>query len=391
MKYFFFSILFTFTFLMVSCTPKMVQVQPSESADNMFVTPQRFGAKADGKVDDGAALQRAVDFCISNRKKLYIPSGTYRTTRSIKITGQLVMEGEMKDASYIWYDPSGAESLFLIDAGKSSKNLKFSNLKFGLRNFGKGKNNVHCFYVKNSVLSRFNISNVEFFGFTGYGLYLTGKDTYGQNLAFRDLSFYRMGGMIGQNDDRGINNWWTNLVVFENINLDAYSGHSINLQSPQKYIFDMRGWRMVNIRNLLIEGSIKPGANIQASVRLGGGYTKTGSNYLGLGNVIMHGYWEEFSSKNRPAYSCEIVEGVSFIEMKDINAKNFQVNANALTLNIDGIRMHGLNTKSRFEINGNAKVVINNVLNSMDGMVDKKFRSSPNIEIRGVTNKANKN
>lgn len=388
MKYFFFSILFTFTFLMVSCTPKMVQVQPSNSADNIFVTPQRFGAKADGKADDGVALQRAVDFCIKNLKKLYIPSGTYRTTRSIKITGQLVMEGEMKDASYIWYDPSGAESLFVIDAGKSSKNLKFSNLKFGLRNFGKGKSNVHCFYVKNSALSRFNISNVEFFGFTGYGLYLTGKDTYGQNLAFRDLSFYRMGGMIGQNDDRGINNWWTNLVVFENINLDAYSGHSINLQSPQKYIFDMRGWRMVNIRNLLIEGSIKPGANIKASVRLGGGYTKTGSNYLGLGNVIMHGYWEEFSSKNRPAYSCEITEGISFIEIKDFQAKNFQINSNALTLNIDGIRMHGLNTKSRFEINGNAKVVISNVLNSMDGMVDKKFRESPNIKIEKVTEKA---
>ncbi|GLR18866.1 hypothetical protein GCM10007940_34820 [Portibacter lacus] len=366
----------------------MYQVS-SDTFKSYLVTPQQFGAIGDGKNDDGGALQKAVDFCIVNKKKLYIPTGTYRTTKSLIISGKLVLEGESRDGSYIWYDPAGKESLWIIDANRESEGLNISNIKFGLRGFGVGKNDIHCFIVKNSRIARWTFSNLEFFGFTGYGLYLTGKDTYGQNLAFRDLSFYRMGGMIGQNNDRGINNWWTNLVIFENIHLDAYSGHSINLQSPQQYIFDMRGWRMVNITNLLIEGSIKPGANIKASVRLGGGYTSKGSNYIGLGNVIILGYWEEFSSKNKPAFSFEINEGVSFIEIKDIQARKFQINADALSLNIDGIRLHGLNTKDRFEVNGNAKVVLNNVLNSMDGTVNLSHRGNSNIEIQSVINKFN--
>ena len=37
---------------------------------DFIITPQQFGAKGDGKIDDGAALQKAVDFCILNKIKI---------------------------------------------------------------------------------------------------------------------------------------------------------------------------------------------------------------------------------------------------------------------------------------------------------------------------------
>lgn len=375
--------------LMNSCSQQVISA-PNNTVTNIhydLITPQQFGAKGDGKADDSASLQQAINYCVANNRKLFVPSGTYRTVTTLKISGTLVIEGETKTSAYIWYDPTGSESLLTIDGERETKDLRISNLKFGLRSFGKNKNNVHCILVKNSLISRLNISNVEFFGFTGYGLYLTGKDTYGQNLAFRDLSFYRMGGVIGQNNDRGISNWWTNLVVLDNIHLDAYSGHSINLQSPQPYIVDLRGWRMLNIRNLLVEGAIQAPANIKASLRLGGGYTEEGSHYLGLGNVTVQGFWEEWSSKSKPEYSVEFVDGVSVVSMEDVKAQKFLVTANSMAVNISGLRMHGLNIADRFKLKGDAKVYLSNVYNSSEGITAKKFSSVPNVQILSVIEK----
>ena len=375
---------FSFILWFISCVGPKSNNQVSSQSAFELTTPSSFGAKGDGKADDYMAFQKAIDYCIEYKRKLFIPSGTYRITKTLVLKEGLVIEGESRIGSYLWFDPVSDKSLIKLDAGKKGHNLNISNLKLGLRSFGKDKSNVHAISIANSRFRGMNISNTEFFGFSGYGIYLTGNDTYGQNLAFRDLSFYRMGGMVGQSNDRGATEWWTNIVIFENINLDAYSGHTINLQSPQKYIFDMRGWRMVNITNLLIEGSIKPGANIQASVRLGGGENNKKNKMIGRGNVIIEGYWEEFSSKIRPKYSFEINEGLFLVDIKDLKVKNFQVNANSLCLNIDGMRIHGLNTKDRFEINGKAKIVLNNVYNSKGGVVDASKRSSSNIEIQSV-------
>ena len=352
-----------------------------------FITPQTFGAKGDGKADDSQSIQKAINFCIKNKRKLFLPSGNYRFTTSLNINGQIIIEGESKIGSYLWYDPTNSNSAIIIGNNKICRNIELKNFKIGLRNFGKNKSNVHALLVKDTNIGNFVVEKVVFFGFSGCGLYLTGKNTYGQNLAFRDLSFYRMGGMIGQNNDRGISNWWVNIVVFDNIHLDAYSGHSINLQSPQKYIFDMRGWRMVQITNLLIEGAIQAPVDIQASVRIGGGYTPKGSNYLGLGNVTIHGYWEEWSTKVKPRYSINAIEGISSINIIDYNGGKFDIDANALTLNINGIRIHGLNTKDRFDVSGKAKIILDNVLNSMDGKVKTSHRSNPNIEVRSFSDK----
>lgn len=372
---------------LLSCSKKSLIGASSEYNNDLYITPQMFGAVADGKVDNSKAMQSAIDEAILNKRKLYIPSGSYRIEQTLKIDGPITIEGETRYGSYLWFDPKLDKSLFEINGGKKTKWIHLRSMKLGLRSYGEGKSDVHAIKVVNSTLSNFRLNEIEFFGFSGCGLYLTGKNTYGQNLAFRDLSFYRMGGMIGQNNDRGISDWWVNLVIFENIHLDAYSGHSINLQSPQQFIFDIRGWRMVQITNLLIEGSIKENPTIKASVRVGGGYTSNGSNYLGLGNVTINGFWEEFSSKTKPEYSVLAIEGISSLNIMDYKATKMYIQADAMVVNINGIRLHGLNTKDRFRIEGRAKVILDNVLNSMNGKVNIKSRSNSNIEIRSYADK----
>lgn len=359
----------------------------SPSTNPVVITPLQFGAIGDGKADDTKAFKAAIEYCIENNRKLYIPSGTFKITSTLKLRKALRIEGESVSSSYLWFDPKTPQSLFVLAANKDGFNMQVSDLKMGLRNFGKGLKNVHAFEINNSLIRGMNFRNLEFFGFTGYGIYFKGANTYGQNLAFRDLAFYRMGGMVGQSNDRGISNWWTNLVVFENINLDAYSGHSINLESPQKYIFDIRGWRTVSITNLLIEGSLKAKANIQASVRVGGGYQPSGSYYLGLGNVIINGYWEEWSSKDKPKYSIESMEGISSLDINDYNGMDILVTANAQTVSIRGVRIHGLNIKDRIHLKGKAKLILENVHNSSKKLVDKSLRNNPNVDIRSVNEK----
>ncbi|HEV7381758.1 MAG TPA: glycosyl hydrolase family 28-related protein, partial [Dyadobacter sp.] len=55
--------------------------------DTEIITPQMFGARADGVSDDTRAIQKAVDFVVyqSKDKRVFIPSGTYKTTNTIHL------------------------------------------------------------------------------------------------------------------------------------------------------------------------------------------------------------------------------------------------------------------------------------------------------------------
>lgn len=58
-----------------------------------WVTPEMFGAKADGVSDDTVALQSAITFCINNEKPLYLAAGTYAVYDTLHIPGHLVITG----------------------------------------------------------------------------------------------------------------------------------------------------------------------------------------------------------------------------------------------------------------------------------------------------------
>lgn len=49
-----------------------------------FVSVKDFGAVGDGITNDTVALQTAINYCIANRKNIYIPTGTYLIYQSLK-------------------------------------------------------------------------------------------------------------------------------------------------------------------------------------------------------------------------------------------------------------------------------------------------------------------
>ncbi len=53
----------------------------------VYLTAQEFGAKADGKVDDSAAIQAAIDKSSTNAREgiVFVPSGRYRLTRTVYV------------------------------------------------------------------------------------------------------------------------------------------------------------------------------------------------------------------------------------------------------------------------------------------------------------------
>lgn len=56
-----------------------------------------FGAKGDGKSDDTAALQRALDASVQQRRRLEVPSGTYIVSQALVVNGKgLRLAGESK-------------------------------------------------------------------------------------------------------------------------------------------------------------------------------------------------------------------------------------------------------------------------------------------------------
>jgi len=65
-----------------------------------------FGAKGDGSTDDTSIIQATINYCLSNRKELYMPSGVYIITslsinagnKSLKIFGTSSMRGDEFDA-----------------------------------------------------------------------------------------------------------------------------------------------------------------------------------------------------------------------------------------------------------------------------------------------------
>ena len=57
---------------------------------NDYVTPQMFGAKGDGIIDDTTAVQNAIQYAINNSMPLYVPKHTYLIT-SVKATSNLTI------------------------------------------------------------------------------------------------------------------------------------------------------------------------------------------------------------------------------------------------------------------------------------------------------------
>ena len=74
-------------------TEPKINAQFLTEIENVYATPQNYGALADGIHDDTAAIQAA----INSGRNVFIPAGTYRTTAPLIInSGEVILTGDRK-------------------------------------------------------------------------------------------------------------------------------------------------------------------------------------------------------------------------------------------------------------------------------------------------------
>lgn len=108
-----------------------------ENKPTIFVTPNEFGAVGDGKTDDTQAIQSAFDHAIANNIPLYIPTGMYVVTSTIRISDTLNVYGDgqstQNQRKSVIYLVAGDEDIPLFDVGDGNTQLArctFTNVTF---------------------------------------------------------------------------------------------------------------------------------------------------------------------------------------------------------------------------------------------------------------------
>jgi hypothetical protein len=90
----------------------------------LHVTPQMFGAIADGEADDTESLQALFDYGIEKQIAVYIPSGTYRVTDTLRVNRGAIIRGDTTQyditASRIVLDSDADIPLISIGDGVNS-------------------------------------------------------------------------------------------------------------------------------------------------------------------------------------------------------------------------------------------------------------------------------
>ena len=92
-----------------------------------------LGAVGDGAADDTAAIQKALDG-VGNGSTVYLPPGTYRVTKTLRLTGPLIgvtIIGHGRDTTLLWDGEAGAS--LLVDDGVAES--RFEGIQFD----GQGK------------------------------------------------------------------------------------------------------------------------------------------------------------------------------------------------------------------------------------------------------------
>jgi hypothetical protein len=133
-----------------------------------------YGARGDGKADDTAAIQKALDDLREHKVScvLYIPAGTYRVTATVKTTRKAhhdclcTVVGEDPDTTTLRWDGPAGGTLFQYDAWYA----KISRLTLD----GAGKAKICLAY--GDAFSTYNETSDMVFKDADYGMWMATKD-----------------------------------------------------------------------------------------------------------------------------------------------------------------------------------------------------------------------
>lgn len=163
----------------------------------------QFGARGDGKTDDRAAFQAAIDAAISGTGELYVPPGTYliaaedRRAYGLVIHGKLHLRGAGQDRTVLQQAPDTRPSVRLINV--SGDGIVIEDLTLDGNKQAQTKNEQrHGLFV--TAAQGLRIHHVTARNFTGDGFYLYHQTRAAQvaqvTATSNDRNGLTLGGMV---------------------------------------------------------------------------------------------------------------------------------------------------------------------------------------------------
>lgn len=238
-----------------------------------YITPQMFGAKGDGVIDDTKAIQDAIVFCENNKMLLYIPSGVYIISDTLIISKSIAIVGSSvhKDVLSSYNKYMGVSVLkfiaksdkTLIVASEKAYDVSINSLIFLATSYEvrvsgnisvKGDCKKYYEYTKepydlNGIniekTTRCSIDSCSFVGFSGFGI------VTGQHRHITDCVFSHCNIAINcTNYDNLIHHCWfrfCSICIYSNTNNTLFLSDSWFDQIEQIAIkYEQGGFMMIS-------------------------------------------------------------------------------------------------------------------------------------------------
>lgn len=254
--------------------PSTGGIFPSDSGVINIKLPP-YNAVGDGIADDSDALQKAINDWQGSRQIIYLPAGTYKVTRSIKLAsfvgfGFTNLRGESMSRTKIvladntFTDPNNPQPVLSAASNRSGSfvSADWFNNNFGFFTINVGSGNPGAvglqFYANNAG----SVRNVTFTSNDGggkIGLDLGYDDQNGPLLA-KNITVNGYG--IGVNAGYSVNS-----QVLENITINSPSGVGIR-----------NGGQCLSIRNYTFTGAVTALDSAGFAVLVGANFTYTGGS-----------------------------------------------------------------------------------------------------------------
>lgn len=141
---------------------------------SVFVTPQMFGAKGDGVMDDTEAIQSAIDYAFNSKKDLHFPNGVYLVdvTKGINVVSKANCNIILSKNAEIKAIPCSLESYWIFEF-QFCDNVTISGGKLtGERNEHEGTTGELGFGISIRSCSNFTISDMTISNCWGDGIQL---------------------------------------------------------------------------------------------------------------------------------------------------------------------------------------------------------------------------
>lgn len=349
------------------------EINSGSGSGTIQVTPQNFGAKADGATNDTNAIQEAIDY-VSNQGggTVYFPQGTY-CIHPIYVQPNVIMQGAGIDSTIIKYaddGPDGQDRMFDMASNTAVKDLTMNG---NWEHHMDGTEHMHCIFIYDQsevLIERCKLHNAR-----GDGISITGSSIKSSKVTVQNCHIFnnhRSQIVIEQVDNLKILNNHIedgpciHFEPFEEVPIYdcVISGNTIKSSGDSHYVVALRGYgRTAMYHNITFSNNYVDAPNSKLLLGWVDNCIITNNNFKSVHEIYSWYQTKNVSITNNMINASFNGINLSAGEMEDDvfeQPENYTISGNTIVCGEDGIAVHsGKNIK----ITGNRITTVNDGVN----------------------------